>query len=116
MLQPKLVWLAASPDGLASDKSNEHVKQMGLIKVKCPKSKKNNKINDLVHEQSFWFKYEYGTTGLKKDHPNGYYTQIQMAMGLSQIIFCDFIEYIFDDMIIIRTQFDKDYFFLYCKS
>ena len=56
VLQRKLVWVAASPDGLASDKSNEHVKQMRLIKVKCPKPKKNSKINDLVHEQSFYFK------------------------------------------------------------
>ena len=56
--------------------------------------------------------YQY----LKKDHPNGYYTQIQMAMGFSQITFCDFIVYTFDGMIIIRTQFDEDYIFLYCKN
>ena len=48
---------------------------------------------------------------LKKDHPNGYYTQIQMAMGLSQIIFCDVIVYTFHGMIIIRMQFDENYFF-----
>ena len=34
-----------------------------------------------------------------------------MTMGLSQITFCDFIVYTFDGMIIIRTQFDEDYFF-----
>ena len=34
-----------------------------------------------------------------------------MAMGLYQITFCDFIVYTFDGMIIIRTQFDEDYFF-----
>ena len=111
MLQPKLFWLAESPDGLVSDKSNEDVRQIGLIEVKCPKSKKNSKINDLVHDQSFYVKYEDGVPVLKKDHPNGYYTQIQMAMGLSQITFCDFVVYTFDDMIIIRTQFDEDYFF-----
>ena len=81
VLQPKLVWLAASPDGLASDKSSEHVKQMGLIVVKCPKSKKNNKINDLVHEQSFYVKYEYGATVLKKDHPNGYTHKYKWQWG-----------------------------------
>ena len=111
VLQPKLFWLAASPDGLVSDKSNEDVRQIGLIEIKCPKSKKNSKINDLVHDQSFYVKYEDGVPVLKKDHPNGYYTQIQMAMGLSQITFCDFIVYTFDGMIIIRTQFDEDYFF-----
>ena len=40
VLQPKFFWLAASPDG--SDKSNEDVRQMGLIEIKCPKSKKNS--------------------------------------------------------------------------
>ena len=37
--------------------------------------------------------------------------QIQMAMGLSQITFCDFFVYAFDGMIIIRTEFDEDYFY-----
>ena len=108
LLQPKLFWLAASPDGLVSDKSNEDVRQIGLIEIKCPKSKKNSKINDLVHDQSFYVKYEDGVPVLKKDHPNGYCTQIQMVMGLSETTFCDFIAYTFDGMIIIRTQFDED--------
>ena len=89
VLQPKLFWLAASPDSLVSDKSNEDVRQIGLIEIKFPKSKKNSKINDLVHDQSCYVKCEYEVP--KKDHPNGYYTQIQMAIGLSQITFCDFI-------------------------
>ena len=116
VLQPKLFWLAASPDGLVSDKSNEDVRQIGLIEVKCPKSKKNGKINDLVRDQSFYVKYEDGVPVLKKEHPNGYYTQTQMAMRLSQITFCDFIVYTFDGIIIFRTQFDEDFFFLYCKN
>ena len=32
-------------------------------------------------------------------------------MGLYQITFCDFIVYTFDGMIIIRTQFDENYFY-----
>ena len=66
MLQPKLFWLAASPDGLVSDKSNEDVRQIGLIEIKCPKSKKNSKISDLLHDQSFYVKYEDGVPVLKK--------------------------------------------------
>ena len=81
-----------------------------MIEITCPKSKKNSKINDLVHDPSFYVKYEDGVPVLKKDHPNGYYTQTQMAMGLSQITFCDFIVYTFDGMIIIRTQFDEKNF------
>ena len=65
VLHPKLFWLAASPDGLVPDKSNEDVRQIRLIKITCPKSKKNSKINDLAHDQSFNVKYEDGVAVLK---------------------------------------------------
>ena len=115
-LQPKLFWLAASPNVLVSDKSNEDVRQIGLIEIKCPKSKKNSKINDLVHDPSFYVKYEDGVPVLKKDHPNGYYTQIQMAMGLSQITFCDFIIFTFDDMLSFEHNLMKIIFFSNAKT
>ena len=35
VLQPKLFWLAAGPDSLVSDKSNEDVMQIGLREIKC---------------------------------------------------------------------------------
>ena len=70
VLQPKLFRLASSSDGLVSDRSNEDVRQIGLMGIKCPKSKQNSKINDLVHDQSFYVKYEDGVPVLKKDHPN----------------------------------------------
>ena len=65
------------------------------------KSKKNSKTSDLVNDQLFYLKYEDGVPVLKKYHRNGYYTQIQMAMRLSQIKFCYFIVYTFDGLIII---------------
>ena len=115
VLQPNLFWLAASPDGLVSDKQNEDVRQIGLIEIIFPKSKTDSKINDLVHDQSLYVKYEDGVPVLKKYPPNGYYTQMQMAMGLSQKTFCDFSVHTFDGMIIIWTQFDKGFFFLLQK-
>ena len=47
---------------------------------------------------------------LKINHNNGYYTQIQMAMGLSCVKFCDFIVFSFKGLIISRIVFDEDYF------
>ena len=44
LLQAKLFWLAASPDGFVSDKSDEDIKQIGLKEIKFPKSKKNRTI------------------------------------------------------------------------
>ena len=66
VLQPKWLWLAASPDALLSGKSNVDFRQKRLIEIKSPKSKKNNKINDLLHDQSFYVKYEDGVPVLKK--------------------------------------------------
>ena len=80
--------------------------------MKCTKSKKNSKINDMLYDQSFYVKYGDGVPVLKKDHPNGYYTRMQMAKELSQITFCDFIVYAFDGTVVIRTQFDEDFFFV----
>ena len=65
VLQRKLFWLTATPDGLFSDKSNEDFRQIGLIGIKY-KSKKNCKITDLVHDQPFFVKYENGVPVLKK--------------------------------------------------
>ena len=53
-----LFWLAASPDGVVSDQPNEDVRQIGLMEIKCPKSKKSSKINDLAQDQSFYVTYE----------------------------------------------------------
>ena len=83
-----------------------------MIEIKCTKSKKNSKINDMLYDQSFYVKYEDGVPVLKKDHPNGYYTRMQMAKELPQITFCDFIVYTFDGTVVIRTQFDEDFFFV----
>ena len=64
-----------------------NVRQIGLIEIKCPKYKINGKIDDLVHDQSFYVKCEDGAPVLKKDHPYGYYAQMQMAVEHSQTNF-----------------------------
>ena len=51
-----------------------------------------------------------GKSPLKKDHAYGYYTQIQMAMGLPNVQFYDFVFFTFKGMIIVRVPFDKNYF------
>ena len=51
-----------------------------------------------------------GMPHLKEEHSSGYYSQIQMIMGLSQLKFCDFIVYSFKGMIIIRIPFGEIYF------
>lgn len=106
VVQPNLPWLLASPDGLVID-----CEEIGLIEIKCPKTKANHTVDQLLADEKFYVgKLKDGTLYLKKAHSYGYYTQIQMAMGMCGLSFCDFIVYTFKTIIIIRTAFDKEYF------
>jgi len=106
VIQPNLPWLLASPDGLVVDPDG-----IGLIEIKCPKSKANHTFDEMLSDKSFYVgKNNDGSLFLKKSHSYGYYSQIQMAMGLSCVQFCDFVVYTFTTMIIIRIPFDKEHF------
>ena len=104
VVQPNLFWVAASPDGLITDRDAG----IGLIEIKCPKSKKSLKPNDLVKDPKFYVQIEDGAPKLKRNHE--YFTQIQMAMGLAGAPFCDFIVYTLEGLIIVRTPYDHKYF------
>ena len=108
VIQPSLYWLAASPDGMVSDK--ESTQNPGLIEIKCPFSKRNATPLEMVHDKSFYVEMENGHPVLKNTHSSGYYTQIQMALGLSGLTYCDFIVYSLKGCIIIRIPFDLQYF------
>ena len=47
---------------------------------------------------------------LKKEHHFGYYTQIQVAMRLAGLKWCHFVVYVYSRIIIVKTDFDRDYF------
>ena len=108
VVQPSLFWLGASPDGLIIDKTDNV--GIGLIEIKCPKSKKNSTPLQLVEDKSFYIELQDEKPVLKKKHANGYYSQIQMAMGLTGAQYCDFIVYTFKGLVVIRVPFDNDYF------
>ena len=108
VLQPYLFWLGASPDGLVQDTSESNY--IGLIEIKCPKSKQNSTPQEMLSDKHFYMHMTENGPQLKINHNNGYYTQIQMAMGLSCVKFCDFIVFSFKGLIISRIVFDEDYF------
>ena len=103
-----LYWLAVSPDGLIIDESGTPI--FGLIEIKCPFSKRNLYSLDMLKDNNFYVELRDGMPHLKNEHSNGYYCQIQMAMGLSRLKFCDFIMYSFKGMILIRIPFSEIYF------
>ena len=96
---------AASPDGCVIDKT---VDGIGLIEIKCPKTKRNCTPYELCQDLKFYVELIDNKPSLKKNH--SYYTQIQMAMGLSRARFCDFIVYTFEGLIIIRIKYSDSYF------
>ena len=108
VIQPALPWLLASPDGLVSDMVTG---KPGLIEIKCPKSKCHHNVKDLLADESFYiYRDECSNLQLKKDHPFGYYTQIQMALGLSGLQYTGFVVYTFKCMLVVRVSFDVEFF------
>ena len=106
LVQPCIPWLGASPDGLVLIDSKPY-----LIEIKCPYTIRNENPNDLVKEETFYIgSLPTGELFLKKDHLFGYYTQVQMAMGLSGLTHCLFIVYVYKGIIIVNVDFDECYF------
>ena len=67
---------------------------------------------DSIYDPNFYVELENNPPVLKQKHPNGYFSQIQLSIGLSSgIQLCDLMVYNFNGLIlIIRTWFDEFYF------
>lgn len=105
VVQPYLFWVGASPDGLLLEDSGP-----ALIEIKCPYSKRKLKPIEIVKDEKFYVGLKDGKPFLKKNHPFGYFTQVQIALGLSQIEKCYFIVYTFQGIILCEVFFDEEYF------
>lgn len=105
VVQPYLFWLGASPDGLliGADKPS-------LIEIKCPYTKRHTTPKQLLKDEKFYIYENNGVTFLKRKHQYGYFSQVQLAMGLSQIDHCYFIVYTFKGLIITSVVFEEEYF------
>ena len=114
VIQPSLPWLGASPDGIVID--NSHSPEIGLIDIKCPYTKRNSSPFDMIRDHTFYIGIEDEQVFLKKEHSAGYYTQIQLAMGLAGLRWCHFIVYVYRGMIIVKVEFDEQHFMKVVKS
>ena len=107
VVQPYLFWLGASPDGLLIDSS---CNEPALIEIKCPYTKRNLSPSELLKDEKFYVLEKDGVTYLRKDHQFGYFTQVQLAMGLAQVNYCFFIVYTYKGLLITKVPFDEIYF------
>ena len=109
IIQPSLFWLSASPDELFAYQTSG--KKL-LLKIKCSHTKRHISHIDLDQDLNFYVYLENSKPILKKSHSTGYYSQIQLAMGLSGFDTCDFAAYTLKGLIIMRTEFDVSYLVL----
>ena len=83
-------WLAASPDGLIEDPSENDERRYGILEIKCPYSARKMTPEDACHEiNHFYCTSINGHTLLKQTH--NYYYQIQGQLAITQLPWCDFV-------------------------
>ena len=100
--------MGASPDGVIFDKK---IQEIGLLEIKCPHNKRNLSIESIITDKTFYIALSKDKKPyLQKEHHFGYYTQIQVAMGLAGLKWCHFVVYTYSGMIIVKVDFDRDYF------
>ena len=94
--------------GLFLTKKNQEI---GLLEIKCPYNERNLSIESIITDKTFYIALNKDKKPyLKKEHHFGYYTQIQVAMGLAGLKWCHFVVYVYSGMIIVKVDFGRDYF------
>lgn len=103
IVHQKQPWLCASPDGLFKNGS-----ETTLLEIKCPYSRKDDVLIDHTKELSFvkYIIYQKGHLRLKKCHT--YYTQVQIAMYVTNTRQCFFV-YTSKQDIIVAVKRDEEF-------
>ena len=74
------------------------------------RSKEKLHTTEAIQDSGFYFELVDGKPKLKKHHSSGYYSQVQLQLGLTQLPYCNFVVYTFEGIIISRIAFDMEYF------
>ncbi|XP_065219130.1 uncharacterized protein LOC135845739 isoform X2 [Planococcus citri] len=108
LINPKCPYLAFSPDAILRSGDGEYI----LIEVKCPKKGRLLPPSELISELPYLNVSTDGHITLKRNHTYGYFTQIQLGLGLFGIKKALFIVYCKKSNCIIHIDvpFDAEYF------
>ena len=68
-------WIAATPDGLISDASNNN-DAIGILRIVCPRSLRNSDIENILSDPNFFIEENKGVLVLKRDHHDKDISQI----------------------------------------
>ncbi|XP_075550313.1 uncharacterized protein LOC142583710 [Dermacentor variabilis] len=104
VIHPCQPWLCASPDGLFQRTSG-----VVLLEIKCPYSRKDDIIIDhsLCESYVSYVTYHDGMLQLPRSHP--YYSQVQVAMYVTNTTECFFFVYTSKQDITIVVDRDEDF-------
>ena len=94
-------FIGASPDGLVSCCCGQ-----GLLEIKCPLKSSHVDPN---RELPSYIDIKDGKYNLKKNHTQGYYSQVITQMGVTGRKWCDFFVYSRHGTITIRVPFDASH-------
>ncbi|CAN7998184.1 unnamed protein product, partial [Ixodes hexagonus] len=109
LVRPECPWLGASPDRVVWDPTE--ATPHGVVEVKCPYTLKDGGLNEASN--FYMTKDTAGVYRLNRDHKH--YCQILGQMGLSGLLWGDFVVYSHKFLIVERIYFSEDKW-LACKA
>ena len=90
--QSQHFWLSTSLDGVIFDRK---IQEIGLLGIKIPHNRMNLSMEIIITNKNFYIALKKDKNpNLKKKHYVGYYTQIQVAMGIAGLKWCHFANYV----------------------
>ena len=90
MVDKELPWLAASPDRIVTDPSEDKEKKQGCLEVKCPLScQKMTIVQACRNVSAFCLIEEDGSMFLSISH--AYFYQVQTEVHVTNCRWCDFV-------------------------
>ena len=99
-------WLAATPDGLVNDPSDQK-SSAGLLEIKNPHSKRHMTIPEACNSKSFFLKEE--DTKYKLKQQDNYFHQVQCQLYCVNREWCDFVVRTERDLHVERIYRDRQW-------
>ena len=110
VVNPVYPHLGASPDAKVFNPLCQN--PYGILEIKCPYASKGMKLESILNDPKFYLAFDNNNSyTLKKDHPSGYYSQVQGQMALTGLSWCDFCVFLSDsnEMVVTKIKFDENY-------
>ena len=96
-------WVYTSPDGIVECGCCGR----GVVEIKCPYSCRDKTFLETTREKCSFLELVDGKQQLKRNHT--YYYQVQAQMKFCQCLYCDFVAWSENDIVIERIVPDTEF-------